>query len=207
MTRATSCLNRIERQTDRQTDRDRQRERERERNEPGRQKWKDQKCWQQAKLAMLYFDLLQTSKGGGGQGEVLYLFHSVLSDLYTFYFYRCYFELFNGLVLYLECGLWPREQANFPLPFYALITKTKFLFSLNFNNDDEAGGRGGGYSWYSTPGKPPNSHQGGSRSGRSQEAAEWDREEEGSVGGSRVGQGGRRQCRRQQSGTGRKKAV
>ena len=40
-----------------------------------------------------------------------------------------------------------------------------------------------------------------------QEAAEWDREEEASVGGSRVGQGGRRQCRRQQSGTGRKKAV
>ena len=40
-----------------------------------------------------------------------------------------------------------------------------------------------------------------------QEAAEWNREEEGSVGGSRVEQGGRRQCRRQQSGTGRKKAV
>ena len=39
------------------------------------------------------------------------------------------------------------------------------------------------------------------------ESAEWDREEEGSVGVCRMGQGGRRHCMKLRRGTGRKKAV
>ena len=64
----------------------------------------------------------------------MYLFYSVLPDLYTFYFYGCYFELFYGLVLYLD---FERESRQiFRCPFMHLL-RILNVFNLNFNDNDK----------------------------------------------------------------------
>ena len=156
---------------------------------------------------MLYSALLQTSKGGGG-GDVLYLFYSVLPDLYTFYFYGCYFELFYGLVLYLD---FERESRQiFRCPFMHLL-RILNVFNLNFNDNDKEEAEAEDILDTQRPvnreihiraeaeaEEARRLHSGTVRDNclktAVQEAAQWDSErqlsEDGSAGGCTVGQGG-----------------